>query len=69
MRRGWLYLSNGWHTEGLLRAAEGTFTGESIFHTALTGYPELLTDPSFYGQFLVLTNPHIGNCGTDALEW
>jgi carbamoyl-phosphate synthase small subunit len=69
MRRGWLYLSDGWHAEGLLHAAEGTFTGEIIFHTALTGYPELLTDPSFYGQFLVFTNPHIGNYGTDALEW
>jgi len=69
MKRGWLYLSDGWQAEGTLHAAEGTFAGEVIFHTALTGYPELLTDPSFYGQFLVFTNPHIGNYGTDAVEW
>ncbi len=69
MKQGWLYLADGWHAEGRLHATEGTFSGEIIFHTALTGYPELLTDPSFYGQFLVFTNPHIGNYGTDALEW
>ncbi len=69
MKRGWLYLADGWHAEGILHAVEGTFTGEIIFHTALTGYPELLTDPSFFGQFLVFTHPHIGNYGTDAMEW
>ncbi len=69
MKRGCLYLADGWHAEGTLHAAEGTFSGEVIFHTALTGYPELLTDPSFFGQFLVFTHTHIGNYGTDAIEW
>jgi carbamoyl-phosphate synthase small subunit len=69
MKPGWLYLEDGWSAAGFVHAAEGVFTAEVIFHTALTGYPELLTDPSFHGQFLVFTNPHIGNYGTDSLEW
>src|SRR5258708_7349717 len=39
-------------------------TGEVVFNTSLTGYQEIFTDPSYAGQIVVLTNPHIGNYGT-----
>src|ERR1700709_1705508 len=38
--------------------------GEGVFNTSLTGYQEIFTDPSYAGQIVVLTNPHIGNYGT-----
>lgn len=43
--------------------AFGTQVGEVVFNTSLTGYQEILTDPSYAGQFVVMTNPHIGNTG------
>ena len=39
-------------------------SGEVVFNTSLTGYQEIFTDPSYAGQIVVLTNPHIGNYGT-----
>ncbi|XP_047323401.1 carbamoyl-phosphate synthase small chain, chloroplastic-like [Impatiens glandulifera] len=43
--------------------AKGTQVGEVVFNTSLTGYQEILTDPSYNGQFVLMTNPHIGNTG------
>lgn len=43
--------------------ASGTQVGEVVFNTSLTGYQEILTDPSYAGQFVLMTNPHIGNTG------
>ncbi|KAI3866022.1 hypothetical protein MKW92_028628 [Papaver armeniacum] len=43
--------------------ATGTQVGEVVFNTSLTGYQEILTDPSYAGQFVLMTNPHIGNTG------
>ena len=43
-------------------------TGEVVFNTSLTGYQEILTDPSYAGQLVVLTYPHIGNYGTNSLD-
>jgi carbamoyl-phosphate synthase small subunit len=43
--------------------APGTVTGEVVFHTGLTGYQEILTDPSYAGQIIAFTYPHIGNYG------
>lgn len=43
--------------------AEGIATGEAVFNTSMTGYQEILTDPSYAGQVVVMTNPHIGNYG------
>src|SRR5246127_1128955 len=40
--------------------------GEVVFNTSLTGYQEILTDPSYYGQIVCMTNPHIGNTGVNA---
>ncbi|SCZ49510.1 glutamine-hydrolyzing carbamoyl-phosphate synthase small subunit [Thiohalomonas denitrificans] len=45
---------------------EGQTVGEVVFNTAMTGYQEILTDPSYYKQIVTLTYPHIGNVGTNA---
>ncbi|KAJ6711931.1 CARBAMOYLTRANSFERASE FAMILY MEMBER [Salix purpurea] len=45
--------------------ARGTQVGEVVFNTSLTGYQEILTDPSYAGQFVLMTNPHIGNTGVN----
>ncbi len=47
---------------------EGTAVGEVCFNTGMTGYQEIFTDPSYYGQLMVTTNAHIGNYGTHADE-
>ncbi|XP_068640099.1 carbamoyl phosphate synthase small chain, chloroplastic-like [Aristolochia californica] len=45
--------------------ASGTQVGEVVFNTCMTGYQEILTDPSYAGQFVLMTNPHIGNTGVN----
>ncbi|KMZ63979.1 Carbamoyl-phosphate synthase (glutamine-hydrolyzing) [Zostera marina] len=45
--------------------ALGTQVGEVVFNTSMTGYQEILTDPSYSGQFVLMTNPHIGNTGVN----
>jgi carbamoyl-phosphate synthase small subunit len=59
-----LMLQDGtvWH--GKAAGKIGTTTGEICFNTGMTGYQEVFTDPSYYGQILVTTNVHIGNYGT-----
>ncbi len=47
---------------------EGTAVGEVCFNTGMTGYQEIFTDPSYFGQLMVTTNAHIGNYGTNADE-
>ncbi|MFH6602224.1 glutamine-hydrolyzing carbamoyl-phosphate synthase small subunit [Maribacter algicola] len=47
---------------------EGTAFGEVCFNTGMTGYQEIFTDPSYYGQLMVMTNAHIGNYGTNKNE-
>ncbi len=49
--------------EGTAAGARGTATGEVCFNTGMTGYQEIFTDPSYFGQVLVTTNVHIGNYG------
>lgn len=48
--------------------AEGMTTGEAVFNTSMTGYQEILTDPSYAGQVVVMTSPHIGNYGTNGSD-
>lgn len=48
--------------------ASGTQVGEVVFNTSLTGYQEILTDPSYAGQFVLMTNPHIGNTGVNIAD-
>ena len=59
----YLLLENGTVFEGKAFGAEGDVTGEVVFTTAMTGYLETLTDPSYYGQIVVQTFPLIGNYG------
>lgn len=58
-----LALADGTIFRGISIGATGTTTGEVVFNTAMTGYQEILTDPSYAGQMVTLTYPHIGNTG------
>jgi len=60
-----LVLADGTVVEGRGLGATGTAVGEVCFNTALTGYEEILTDPSYAGQIVTFTFPHIGNVGTN----
>jgi len=61
-----LALSDGSLFRGVSFGAEGLSTGEVVFNTAMTGYQEILTDPSYCRQIVTLTYPHIGNTGMNA---
>lgn len=63
-----LMLQDGTWYKGKLIGKEGTTTGEICFNTGMTGYQEIFTDPSYYGQILIATNVHIGNYGTNSVE-
>jgi len=63
---GVLVLANGEIAWGRGFGAEGEAVGEVCFHTAMTGYQEIMTDPSFAGQIITFTFPHIGNVGANA---
>jgi carbamoyl-phosphate synthase small subunit len=60
-----LALADGSIFEGISIGAEGGTVGEVVFNTAMTGYQEILTDPSYREQIVTLTYPHIGNVGTN----
>ena len=60
-----LVLSDGTVIEGRGLGATGAAVGEVCFNTAITGYQEILTDPSYAGQIVTFTFPHIGNTGTN----
>jgi carbamoyl-phosphate synthase small subunit len=60
-----LALEDGTVFRGISIGASGTATGEVVFNTAMTGYQEILTDPSYSRQIVTLTYPHIGNTGTN----
>src|ERR671934_2195044 len=60
-----LVLADGTVLEGFGLGAEGHAVGEVCFNTAMTGYEEILTDPSYAGQIITFTFPHIGNVGAN----
>jgi carbamoyl-phosphate synthase small subunit len=62
---GLLVLADGTVIEGKGAGATGVAVGEVCFNTAMTGYQEILTDPSYAGQIITFTFPHIGNVGTN----
>ncbi len=67
---GTLVLEDGTRFEGRSFGSEGAKSGETVFVTGMTGYPEALTDPSFGGQILVMTYPLIGSYGVpEASRW
>ena len=60
-----ILLADGTVFEGKSIGIEGTSTGEICFNTGMTGYQEIFTDPSYFGQIMVATNAHIGNYGVN----
>ena len=58
-----LLLEDGSGWTGFSFGHEGNVDGEIVFNTGMVGYPELLTDPSYHGQFLISTYPLVGNYG------
>ena len=63
-----LALADGTVFEGVAIGASGEVAGEVVFNTAMTGYQEILTDPSYANQIVTLTYPHIGNTGTNIVD-
>ncbi len=61
--KAYLLLEDGLLIEGLAIGKRGTSGGEICFNTGMTGYQEIYTDPSYYGQIVVNTTAHIGNYG------
>src|SRR4051812_17911488 len=61
-----LGLADGTVFRGRAIGAMGFAVGEVVFNTAMTGYEEILTDPSYAGQIVTLTYPHVGNVGINA---
>ena len=68
MTQAMLVLENGQVFHGLGIGATGIRVGEVVFNTALTGYQEILTDPSYAKQFITFTCPEIGNVGVNAFD-
>jgi carbamoyl-phosphate synthase small subunit len=64
MTRGVLALADGAIFEGQSFGASGEIIGEVVFNTSMTGYQEILTDPSYVGQIVTMAYPHMGNVGT-----
>ena len=62
---GLLVLTKGRFFRGKLRGAHIEANGELFFNTSMTGYQEILTDPSYSGQIVTMTYPQIGNCGAN----
>jgi len=72
IREGQLVLADGSVFDGELIGAEpagGVATGEVVFNTALSGYQEIITDPSYAGQIIAFTYPHIGNYGVNPTDF
>lgn len=63
IKSGILALEDGSVFKGTGFGASTTVVGEAVFNTSMTGYQEILTDPSYYGQIVTMTAPHIGNYG------
>ena len=62
---GVLVLADGTVLQGIGVGATGQALGEVVFNTAMTGYQEILTDPSYMSQILAFTFPHVGNVGVN----
>lgn len=68
MKRAILALADGTVFHGRALGSEGEAVGEVVFNTAMTGYQEILTDPSYKGQIVTMTCSHIGNYGVNAAD-
>lgn len=65
MKNAWIYLENGILLEAKSFGADGSVAGEIVFNTSLTGYQEIMSDPSYAGQFVTFTMPEIGIVGVN----
>lgn len=65
MKKIYIYLENGTYLEANSFGSEGTSVGEIVFNTSLSGYQEIMSDPSYAGQFVTFTMPEIGNVGVN----
>ncbi|MFZ1811617.1 MAG: carbamoyl-phosphate synthase domain-containing protein, partial [Candidatus Nitrotoga sp.] len=61
-----LVLADGTVFRGTAIGVSGMCVGEVVFNTSMTGYQEILTDPSYFKQIVTLTYPHVGNVGVNA---
>ncbi len=68
MKNIYLYFENGRSFTAKSFGASGTSVGEAVFNTSLTGYQEIITDPSYAGQFITFTMTEIGNVGVNAQD-
>ncbi|HZQ09659.1 MAG TPA: glutamine-hydrolyzing carbamoyl-phosphate synthase small subunit [Anaerolineae bacterium] len=68
MAEALLVLEDGTQWRGVALGAQGTRAAEVVFNTSLTGYQEVLTDPSYYAQIVVMTAAHIGNTGINRAD-
>lgn len=68
MMQGSLVLEDGRTFSGVGFGAVGVKTGEIVFNTSMTGYQEILTDPSYYQQIVTMTVPHVGNTGVNTQD-
>jgi carbamoyl-phosphate synthase small subunit len=65
MKKVWVYLENGTFLEANSFGADDTVVGEIVFNTSMSGYQEIMSDPSYAGQFVTFTMPEIGNVGVN----
>lgn len=68
LKNAWIYLENGTFLEAKSFGADDTSVGEIVFNTSLSGYQEIMSDPSYAGQFVTFTMPEIGNVGVNAQD-
>ena len=68
MKKAYLYLENGTFLEANSFGAQDTVVGEIVFNTSMSGYQEIMSDPSYAGQFVTFTAPEIGNVGVNSQD-
>ncbi len=68
LKDAWIYLENGIFLQAKSFGADDTSVGEIVFNTSLSGYQEIMSDPSYAGQFVTFTMPEIGNVGVNAQD-
>ena len=68
MKKAYLYFANNTFLEAQSFGADGTQVGEVVFNTSMSGYQEIITDPSYAGQFITFTMPEIGIVGTNPYD-
>ncbi|MBE0514051.1 MAG: glutamine-hydrolyzing carbamoyl-phosphate synthase small subunit [Sulfurimonas sp.] len=68
LKKAWLYFENGTFLEANSFGTEGNVVGEVVFNVSMSGYQEIVSDPSYAGQFVTFTMPEIGNVGVNSQD-